>query len=387
MNLTGVTLITYENTMEVVPTAEARKRSSPSKYRSLELSPAFVADPDRPEHPITKEGTAVHNAIETGDDRGLPEHLVRYANMCRDFVKAVIPPDAVDFKEVRLPILDDDFGFADRLGIKGTTAYLIDYKIGYNAQEEVEVNPAAQAYVLGIFNAFPYITRVKVWYCYPRLEEVSYAEYTRKDMARITARIRLIKERHNKATPATCTYHDDTCTYCSFLGGCPVAAKKLLPVAERYATTHDMRVPDYTDLSTVNDQQKWSRLLQFVPALEAAADSIKRRALEWRDSTGVEIDGYSVRERKGKRKIIDPMTAYGEAIARGVTHEAFMACVNVTVSDYIEAVRAVAPSKGKGAAEQQIIDTLMDAGAMSQDAPTRYLARDKSTDAKALPPQ
>lgn len=380
MNLTGITLVTKGSVMEAVPTEVAKKRSSPSKYRSIELSPAFVQDPDRPDHPTTLEGTAVHQAVETGDDRGLAEHLRRYAQMCRDFVSTAVPADAKQFKEIRLPVVGEDYGFADFLAIKGSTAYLIDYKIGFNAQEEVEVNPAAQGYVLGVMTVFPYVEKVHVWYIYPRLEEVSYGTYTRKDIPRITARIQLLKDRHNAATPETCSYHDDTCTYCLFLAKCPVAAKHLLPIAARYAAAHDMQVPEFTDLALVNDQQKWSRLLKFVPALESAADSIRRRALEWRDNTGIEIDGYSVRETKGTRKIVDPSAAWEEAKARGVTESAFLNCVDVGISDYLKVVRETAGKGKKGEVEQQVVNALMDAGALTQSEPGRYLVRDKTTD-------
>lgn len=384
MNLTGVTFITYGSTMEVVPTEVARKRSSPSKYRSIELSPAFVQDPDRPEHPVTAEGKELHRAVETGDDRGLPENLVRLAQLCRELITNVIPAGASVHKEIRFPIEGDDYGFADLVALEGSTAYMVDYKFGHNKQEEVETNPAAQAYVLGIFNTWPTVNRVKVWYAYPRFEEVSYGEYTRKDIPRILGRIQLIKDRHDKATPETCRYHDDTCVYCKFLYSCPTAAKVLLPVATRYAESHGEPVPAVTDFGSITSQKQWSKLLSYAPTFEALATSIKRHALEWRDATGIEIDGYTVTEKKGTRNIIDPHMAWEVAKERGVTEGDFLSCVEVSVPSFIKAVRETAGTGKKGLVEQQVVNQLMDAGAMTQNAPSRFLRRDKSTDTKTL---
>lgn len=334
---------------------------------------------------MTAEGKAVHSAIETGDDRGLPEHLAGYARMCRELVDSVVPKGASTHKEIRFPIEGEDFGYADLVAIQGQVAYLVDYKIGFNKQEEVEVNPAAQAYALGIMKTWPYVQKVRVWYAYPRLEEVSYGEYTRADIPRIVARIRLIKERHNKATPETCAYHDDTCVYCQFLGTCSTAARTLLPIQERYAAERSLPPMVVPDTSAITDQKTWSLMLRAVPTLEALADSIKRRALEWRDNTGIEIDGYTVREKKGARTITDPAEAWKKAKEHGVTESEFLACVKVPVAEYIDAIRATAPKGEKKAIAQLVLDALEDSGAMTVGEPSRFLGRDKSTDSPSKP--
>jgi hypothetical protein len=44
------------------------RRSSPSKYKSIEISPAYEDDKTREEHPVTARGKVMHKAVETGDD-------------------------------------------------------------------------------------------------------------------------------------------------------------------------------------------------------------------------------------------------------------------------------------------------------------------------------
>lgn len=390
INLSGVETRTDGNVMEVVPSegpgtpgpvAEllepATKRSSPSKYRSIELSPAFKADESRDEHPLTAEGKVMHRALETGDDRGLTETQLRLVNMCRSYVEATLPAKAKRLHEVRFPIMDQDYGYGDLVALLGVKGWYIDYKFGFNKQEDAEVNPAAQAYVLGMLTVFPYLNEVEVHYIYPRLEEVSTHTFTRADIPRIIGHIKAIKLRHDKATPETCKYHEDTCIYCTHLGVCPTAGRVLLPVAQRYASTHEMDLPVVPDLSTVTNPETWGRLFRGVGAIEALATSIKRHALEFRQNTGIEIPGTVLKEKKGNRKILSPLAAWEVAKKFDITQEQFLQACDVGVPDLMKAARDNAPARQKGAAEQKLEFALADAGVLTRNDSSWYLARVK----------
>ncbi len=359
-------------------TPPKERRSSPSKYRSVELSPAFVQDPSRPEHPTTAEGKLLHRALETGDLRGLTENQLRLVGMCSDYVNSVLPQGTVRKHEVRFPIVGQDYGFGDLIGLKGNKGWYVDYKFGFNKQEDVEVNPAAQAYALGMLTVFPYLTSVECHYLYPRLEEVSVGAFKQTDVPRIIARITAIKERHSAATPETCKYHEDTCVYCTHLGKCPVAARALLPLAQKYADTHDMDVPVVPDLSTITDPAVWARIYRGLPALEALVGSIKRHALEFRQESGIEIPGTALREKKGARAILSPLGAWEVAKEFGVSQEAFLGACSVSVPDLITEVRALAPRGKKDAVEQQLECKLSDAGVLTSGPSSWHLARSKT---------
>lgn len=393
IDLSGTETVTTGDVMEVVPTTESmnklapviqagkpvqERRSSPSKYRSVELSPAFVQDPSRPEHPTTAEGKLLHRALETGDLRGLTENQLRLVGMCSDYVNRILPQGTTRKHEVRFPIVGSDYGFGDLIGLKGNKGWYIDYKFGFNKQEDVEVNPAAQAYALGMLTVFPYLASVECHYLYPRLEEVSVGTFTRQDMPKIIARITAIKERHSAATPETCKYHEDTCVYCVHLGKCPTAAKALLPLAQKYAGTHDMDVPVVPDLSAIRDPETWARIYRGLPALEALVGSIKRHALEFRQESGIEIPGTTLREKKGARAILSPLGAWEVAKEFGVSQEAFLGACSVSVPDLITEVRALAPRGKKDAVEQQLECKLSDAGVLTQGTSSWHLARSKT---------
>ncbi len=355
------------------------KKSSPSKYKDIEICPAFEADPNRPEHPITAEGTLIHNALETGDYRGLDENQTRLAEMCRDFCDSVIPATAMRKNELILPSVLGDKGRCDLAAIEGTTAWLIDYKMGYNLQTPVPDNPAAQAYVLGLFQTFPYLVQVHVYYLYPRLDQVSWHTFTRADVPAIIARLVLVKERNRVATPETCNYVPEICVYCVHLGKCPTAARALLPLARKYNDAHEATIlPEVPDFSVVQDPHAWARLLNAAPVLEAMAESIKLHAKEFRNNTGQEIPGYAMRTRKSKATIICPLTAWEVAKEHGVTQEQYLAACTVSAKQLLDAARANAKKGEKANAEAALENALCDKGVLELGQETRYLAKEKN---------
>lgn len=352
------------------------KRASPSKYKNLELSPAFEQDPNRPEHPITAEGIACHRALETGDDRGLEPNQLRMVEACRDLQAALIPEGAVVRHELRFEnIVDGDPGIADLVALKGDRAWILDWKFAFNPQTPVPDNPAAQAYVLAVFTTFPYLRTVDVYYAYPRLDEVSHHQFRRSDCERIVARLRLIKERHNTATPETCTYHDSTCGYCKHLATCPTAARKLLPLATAYNETHDaVALPAIGDYGSVTDPQKMGRLYSLARVLEDAASSIRHHTLVMYRDQGIEIPGVAVRTRRGKISIDVPTMAWDIAQRHGITKDEFLSACSVNASTLAEHVYQKT-EKGKAAAKQKFLDELLDSGAATRGEDTEYLAK------------
>ena len=290
---------------------------SPSKLKSLEISPAYQSDPDDPEHPITAEGTLCHEALDSGDDSRLETDDQReWVRLCREYTAEVLP-GGTKHNEVKLDVLDGIWGYADLIKYQGRKAALIDYKFGWNPQEDTETNPAAQAYVFGMFSVNPGVEEVSVHYLYPRIGQVSTAKYTRADLPRIETRVRLIVEKARDAKPETCRWSPETCRFCRHRFDCPTLRKAVLPVAQRYAEKHDTVLPDFDDLATEKDPQKFAKLLDLAPVLEALSDSIKRNAVRLRVEDGVEIPGWDSRTRGGRKTILSPVMAIADLEALG----------------------------------------------------------------------
>lgn len=355
------------------------KKGRPSGYKNIEVCPAFEQDENRPEHAVTAEGTLLHAALETGDLRGLNEDQIRLVEMCRDFVNTVVPEDAVRKNELKLPIAHGDKGTCDLVALKGPVAWLIDYKTGFNLQTPAVDNPQAQAYVLGLFQVFPYLLTVHAYFLYPRIDQISTHTFHRKDANAIVARLTLLKERQAAATPETCNYVPDICVYCKRLGKCPTAARALLPLARKYNEAHDATVlPEVPDFSVVTDPHAWSRLLNAAPIMEAMAESIRHHAREFRLGTGTEIPGWTMRTRKSKASIISPLTAWEVAKEHGVTQEQYLAACTVSAKQLLDAVRENAPRGQKEKKATELENKLCDSGALELGQETQYMAREKS---------
>ena len=360
--------------LPVLHSDRAHSKISPSKLKALEICPGFQPDEGAEVHAITLAGTRCHEALDSGDDAALNDEERGWIRMCREYVADLETEDSCTEKEARLEIMDGVWGFVDcAVCHRGQGVIdLVDYKFGLSSQEDAETNPAAQAYVLGLFELFNWCHTVHVHYLYPRREEISKATYTRADVPRLRLRIQTIVERVKAGDSFNPV--PDNCQYCGRKATCQALHRLVLPIATRYAERKELEVPE-GDFSLVKSPEQWSRLLAYAPVLEAMADSIKRHALEFREQTGQEIPGYEMRARKGKGKILNPQIAYEVANKHGLTHEAFMACVEVSAAQLRKAAEEVAPKGQKAKFASAFEGELRDAGALEVGAESYFLGR------------
>lgn len=368
----------------VLHSERAHSKISPSRLKSLELCPGFLDDPNREVHAITLQGTKCHEALDSGVFNGLTEEETQWVKMCYEYTAELGLGCSGGFNEVRLEILDGIWGFADKVMLAGTAAHLVDYKFGANSQEDVATNPAAQAYVLGMFQKWPDLDTIHVHYLYPRREEISKHTYTRKDVPMIRLRIQTIVDRVRLANAAMSlpeqseqlTPIPDNCQWCARKATCSALHRMVLPLATRYAGRHDISLVE-PDFSMVKSPEQWAALLPYAPVLEQMSDSIKRHALEFREQTGQEIPGYELRSRQGKKKIINADVAYKVASEFGVTHDQFMRCVDVSAKQLTDVVKENASRGDKAKVAGAMESSLRDAGVLESGGETFFLARSR----------
>lgn len=355
----------------------AHSSISPSKLKSIEISPAYTPDPTDPEHPVTAEGTLCHEALDSGDDSKLTTDEQReWVSACRDLTAEILP-GAVEYRELKIPVLDGIWGFADLVRIRGSKGALVDYKFGFNLQEEVETNPAAQAYVYGLFKMFPPVDEFTVAYLYPRLGQVSTCTYARDDMSRIETRIRLTVEKAREATPETCRWSAETCRFCLHRKTCPTLRAAVLPVAQRYAETHDIRLPLFDTLDTLDDPAKMARLLEAAPVLEAVADSIKRNAVRLRVEGGTEIPGWELRTRAGRKVVLNPTLARDALRKIGLSDDDVLRSCEMRVGLLEDVVGETAAKGKKKKSYEKALDALRDVGVLEEKEESAFMVKAK----------
>ena len=367
------------------PNHSDRKHSkvSPSKLKTLEVSPKWAPLENQEVHPITAVGTKIHEALDANKPDNLTDEEREYFNRCKE--RLLQWHDAgfrISFNELKLEMPPFTiWGFADKVMVddaqKPTVAILIDYKFSTQLQEAVETNPAAQAYAYGIFKKWPRVTTVAVDYIYPRLGVIDSGKYLRKDMARIQARITaIIKRVEDPNIP--CQIAEDACVYCRHAATCAVVATNAMPIAKRYAERKEFLLPEELDAALVTDPTKMATLLKYADVMGQWAESVKVHAKELRMNMGVEIPGYQLVPRKGSLSVQDVNAAYKMATEKfGVSHNEFLAATKVSVTDVMEAVRRNAPDRAKGKAESAFRDALQDSGAATMGQDSWVLQKEK----------
>jgi len=349
-----------------------RKHSkiSPSKLKPLEVSPMFQQNEDNEVHAITATGTKIHEALEKKSKAGLNEEEGLLYDFCETRDKQWEKVYRYILREVKLEMPPFTiWGFADRIQLndiqKPTAGVLIDYKFSTQMQEDVETNPAAQAYALGMFRKWPTLQTVKVEYYYPRLGIIDAGTYTRKDLSRIVVRIAAIIKRVESG--ARCQINESTCVYCKHLATCEEVAAKALPIATRYNERKQFVLPTELDPALVTNPQHMSTLLAYSDVLTEWGKSVKLHAKELRTNQGVEIPGWDLVPVSGKLSIDSMNDAYQLATQNyGVTHAEFLAATNVSLEDLEEAIERHAPARAKAKTTKAFRSELLDSGAASK---------------------
>jgi hypothetical protein len=363
------------------------QRRSPSKLKSLELSPLYLDDPTREEHPVTAEGTLMHKALETGDWAALNEEQTGLVQKCQDYLDSLKTEyTGWSNNELVLEILPGMRGRLDTtlFNQAGNKAVIVDFKFGFNSQEPVETNPAAQAYVFGLFDKFKTLKSLEVCYLYPRRDEVSRHVYTRNDYQRIKLRLETIIARCDEADKTgVCSPHDQTCMWCARKGTCKQLHALVLPIATRYAqsglnqSVKDLGVEVQTfDPSLIRDPATMAKALVVASVAEEWAGSVKYHANKLREG-GVEIPGYEWQSRNGKKTITNAKLTW-EVVEGQITTDQYLGCVKVSVKELLDAVAENAPRGKKGTVKQQLEDTLRDKGLLEVGAETFFLKRSKT---------
>lgn len=333
---------------------------------------------------MTAEGKLLHEAHELQDPSKLDEYQKELFEKTEQLIAKLVPAAAMVKREIKFPILGEDYGYGDLVALHGNTAWYIDYKYGNNKQEPVESNPAAQAYALGIMKVFPYITNVKVYYIYPRLEHLDGCTYYRSDVDRIVASIQLIKAGHNAATPDTCQYHPDTCGWCRHLVDCQTARKALLPVINTYAKGHE--VEGFPDLSLVTDPEKWAKLLSVKPIIAQLAESITRHALAFSEEN--EIPGYVRKQVKGKMEIQRPKEFVRMLEEKGVDPQRlFLECTTISATKAFDLLKETLPRGQKAKVVEEVKNQMSDEFVLGTSGGYIKLERKKHGDDRLQQPE
>lgn len=379
------------------PVERSHASISPSGLSNFEKCPGFLRDDSSSIHPVTQEGTLLHDAIEKEDFSGLTKEQMALVNYCLNYA-ALLPSRVGEIiKEPKLQVIGGVYGYADQVQVLDDSADVLDWKMGWNRVAGSDTNPQGQAYALGVFNLFPGLKEVTVHFVQPRLGYVSAHCYTREDAPRIEHRIRSILSAVDVATPEDYRPCAQNCEYCSRYN-CPAVGRAALLLARGYAESKDKTsrvsarmlqepepkallddLPEELYPSIMEDPEEVAKALAIVPIVEAWARSAKNRARQMRVDEGIEIPGWELAHRKAVRKITSGAAAW-DVVKDRVSIETFAGCCTPSLPK-VKAEYTKFSKKGQKAADGRLLETrLIDRDALSgvggDDVP--YLRKTKN---------
>lgn len=378
-------------------------RCSPSKLKNLEICPSYEGDNDGPVHPVTLRGTAMHEALETGDDSGLLDEKdneeLRLVTMCRDFQAAEAVPGEIVITEPHLKTHDRDVqGFADRVVLEPTQyslkegdpnpvtrhARIRDYKMGWNPVDLPNDNPQAIAYTVAVFMAYPDVTSINFAFLIPRLDAVLEHTFQRSELPALKLRLSVIADRVRKLAGKEFNKDDHNCLYCGIKYKCPAQNATGLAIA-RAQSGHDLPLPAVLEPSAIVDPQQIAYGLNVAVVLEGWIEQIRKQALALRKELGLEIPGYDLIERSAKREVADPVGAWKLVEAEfGVPQEEYLSACKISITQLEKVVTDRAAHGTKAKVATALTDRLLDEGLLTRGASFSVLQRTKKKTPKTV---
>lgn len=382
-------------TTEMITLGEiAHAEYGPSKLKMYKACPGYKATEGTNE--AAESGTRIHLAMETEDSDGLTDFetsLVQYMQSAEvgifnmhNFETGAFE----DHKEIRFHI-DllaglNTFGTMDRLCISGDTAIAIDYKTGEYAIDEPHANQQAQAYTVGAFQRFPQINVVHFYFICAKRDEILYDTFHRHDMpaileelSAIILRAQQVDKNFDKATTELLNPTSLVCDYCARAGTCPAITNRLLEVAKKYGIDKSLAVPKIVHGEDVWEPENLAALLNLAPILEKAVAGWRQQAKVVMLELGVDIPGFKVADRAGKRSINSVKAAYGLLREKGfLSLEDFLdKLTNYPIGAFEELAKELAPPREKKKFVAELISSLESDGFITHGEDIRYITRQK----------
>ena len=378
----------------VVDEEEAHAEFGPSSIKMSAHCPGYEGESGT--NPAAEMGTRIHEALETGDWSNLNDYESSLAQGCRNAEESIFEHHSYhdfneldDYKEIRLTMElqgEETFGTCDRLTVNGTEAVQIDYKTGQGAIDEPQDNWQAKAYALGAFQRFPQLDTIHFYFVACRRDEILFHTFTREDvdeiihaLSGVIQRAKKVRACFSKADPKLLLPQTKICNYCKNAGKCPSLAKLATETALKYAPGEEnfLPMPEHVHGSTCEDPEELAQMLKVVPIVRKWASGVEYAARNLAIEDGIEIPGYEVKERKGRRSITSALAAYG-VIKNDVNVEDFLDGIDkFPVGKLEKLVSDMTPRGQKKERVAEVMSELYKLGAIETGKDSQYLSEIK----------
>lgn len=250
-------------------------------------------------------------------------------------------------------------GQADLIIINGTHALIIDYKTGRGDTADAVDNHQLMA-LAALVSLHRPILSATVAIIQPWAGKPTVAKYDLDTLREAQAKLISTLNTAEVATPADAVAGDH-CKWCKAKMVCPAFQAAALSVT-------DAIIPESI---TGTDEQVKAQIFARMGDRTSMSNEMLlriqeggRKFMEWflvahdlelrRRIAAGEIDGYSLRERKGRRSVSDVTKVFGKLSAHGVTGDAFAAECSIPLGSVKTLIKQSTNAKGKA------LDNLVD---------------------------
>lgn len=258
------------------------------------------------DHVNKRLGNVCHEIWDTGDRKladGLPDP--DFALLLVDKIQEKWDALEYEFKsecglihtrinEVFLDAEGINFGTADRLRITDKAALIGDAKFGEWKVDAAPVNLQGHNYAVLVWDTYPQIEDIWVWFGNPRLDDYTLAKFTRS-FHYPRFKLALLSRLYNakEADPANFNYNEINCGFCARLD-CPVR----LDVA-----TKTLEYLRDNEVETMNNEELAS-IKSLANSLKTFTKLVDNEATTRLLDDGETLTGFEPQERVRSREVI-----------------------------------------------------------------------------------
>lgn len=275
-----------------------------------------------------------------------------------------------EIKEIRVNLVEEQWGYIDRLLIwpRIEEADLLDLKTGVYEVDPAETNIQGQAYTSGVFDAIPWLKKIRTHIIQPHLNKASDWTFTRaNDYDRLKNQVMSIIV--NAKLQAGKIYNPGwaQCRFCGNKAQCTALrdfAFQLVPAYEP-----EFIVPEPVHPSEVTDDETLNKMLIFARVMQKWCDSVSAHITALARE-GHEYRNFRLIELSGQREVIRPVRIWELLEERGWKLEEYLACCEVHMSKIDDKISEKTPKGQKKHAVEEFSLLLQDEMAMDRKNPT-----------------
>ena len=369
------------------PEPETHHKFAPSSMKFRAICPGFDQD-QTGDSSKADLGTLSHKAFELGDLSILPTKESRDAvRKCLKIAVRLEKGADEIHKEVRLSILGGlTYGTSDEVIIKKTHADVLDEKYGLLPIDDPKENWQGWSYASGVFDRWPKLQTVTVWFLIPYRDEVLQHTFSRAEFVGINLKLRIVIERAKKFRESGSTYAtrdasflkmtEEGCTYCAHKAECPASVDYALATTKKYAP---LELVDDVHSSQITEPAKMVKLLRASKILEKMCESVNQHARTFaaehgglHDETGKMV--YKLASRASPRKIKNIGAAI-DVFREHLTDGELLLESDISLTGCLDRIANKA-ARGQKAKLRGAVETkLAEADALSCGEPTYFLTK------------